>query len=138
MSFKSTGSTAELRIGEVAERAGIRPSAVRYYERIGLLPEPRRTGGQRRYEPDVLLLLAGIGVAQRAGFTVAEIKRLFYGFADEARPSERWAELAREKLAALDDLIRRTREMKRLLKEGLRCGCTRLDECSLLADRETS
>ena len=127
----------EMRIGEVAARAGIRPSAVRN-EKIGLLPEPWRVSGQRRYGPDVLLLLAGIGVAQRAGFTVAEIKRLFYGFPDEARPSERWAELAREKLAALDEVIRRTREMKRLLKEGLQCGCAGLDECFLVADGETS
>ena len=128
----------EMRIGEVAARAGIRPSAVRYYERIGLLPEPWRVSGQRRYGPDVLLLLAGIAVAQRAGFTVAEIKRPFYGFPGEARPGERWAELARTKLAELDELIRRTRAMQGLLREGLRCGCRRLDECSLIDRREAS
>ncbi len=121
-----------MRIGEVAAQAGIRPSAVRYYESIGLLPEPWRVGGQRRYGPDVLPLLAGIGVAQRAGFTVAEIKRLFYGFPDDARPSRRWAELAEEKLAELDQLIQRVHAMKRLLEEGLRCGCASLDECSLV------
>ncbi len=122
----------EMRIGEVAERAGLRTSALRYYERIGLLPEPRRVSGQRRYEPDVLLLLAGIDVAQRAGFTVAEIKNLFYGFRDDARPSERWAGLAQQKLSQLDELIHRTQAMIRLLEEGLRCGCTCLDECSLV------
>ena len=122
----------EMRIGEVAERAGLRTSALRYYERIGLLPEPRRVSGQRRYEPDVLLLLAGIDVAQRAGFTVAEIKNLFYGYRDGAKPSERWADLARQKLAELDQLIHRTRAMKQLLEEGLRCGCTCLDECALV------
>ena len=129
---------SQMRIGEVAAQAGIRPSAVRYYERVGLLPEPWRVSGQRRYGPEVLLLLAGISVAQRAGFTVAEIKQLFYGFPDEDRPSQRWAELAKEKLAELDQLIRRTQEMKRLLREGLRCGCTALDECSLVESREAS
>ena len=128
----------QMRIGEVAARAGIRTSAVRYYERIGLLPEPWRVSGQRRYGPDVLLLLAGIGVAQRAGFTVAEIKQLFYGFSGDARPSERWAELARQKLAELDELIRRTQAMKGLIEEGLHCGCARLDECSLIDSRESS
>ena len=129
---------SEMRIGEVAERAGIRPSAVRYYERVGLLPEPRRVGGQRRYEPDVLTLLAGIGVAQKAGFTVAEIKRLFYGFPEDARPAERWARLASRKLAELDDLMRRTRRMKSLLRQGLRCRCRGLDECSMVGLREAS
>ena len=128
----------QMKIGEVAARAGIRPSAVRYYERAGLLPEPRRVSGQRRYGAEVLSLLAGIAVAQRAGFTVAEIKRLFYGFPGEARPSERWAELAREKVTELDDLIRRTRAMKGLLEEGLRCRCSCLDECSLIDGRKTS
>ena len=77
-------------------------------------------------------LLAGIEVAQRAGFTVAEIKRLFFGFPADARPSVRWAEMARDKLTELDRLIRRTREMKRLVEEGLRCGCGSLAECALL------
>ena len=103
-----------MRIGEVAERAGLRPSALRYYERIGLLPEPRRVGGQRRYEPDVLLLLAGIDVAQRAGFKMVEIKSLFYGFPGDSRPSERWADLAQQKLSQLDELIHRTQAMKGL------------------------
>ena len=126
---------SEMRIGEVAQRAGLRTSAVRYYERVGLLPEPRRVSGQRRYGPDVLQQLAGIDVAQRAGFTVAEIKSLFYGFQGDAKPSERWAGLARRKLTELDALIHRTEAMKRLLEEGLRCGCTSLDDCSLVERR---
>ena len=126
---------SEMRIGEVAQRAGLRTSAVRYYERVGLLPEPRRVSGQRRYGPEVLQQLAGIDVAQRAGFTVAEIKSLFYGFQGDAKPSERWAGLARRKLTELDALIHRTEAMKRLLEEGLRCGCTSLDDCSLVERR---
>ena len=66
-----------MRISEVAERAGLRPSALRYYESVGLLPPPMRIHGRRSYGPEVLMLLAGIGVAQRAGFKVEEIKQLF-------------------------------------------------------------
>ena len=123
----------EMRIGEVAEKAGLRASAVRYYESIGLLPEPRRRSGQRRYDADVLLRLAGIHVAQQAGFTMAEIKRLFHGFPEDAMPSERWAALAKEKVVEIDGLIRRSREMKALLEEGIRCGCSSLAECSVMA-----
>ena len=123
-----------MRISEVAEKAGLRPSALRYYESIGLLPPPMRINGRRSYGPDVLMLLAGIGVAQRAGFRVEEIKELFYGFPADASPSERWSALARSKLVEIDRMIDRAREMKRLLEEGIRCGCSSLDECELVQD----
>lgn len=119
-------------IGQVAAKAGIRPSALRYYESVGLLPKARRVSGQRRYGPETLEWLAGINVAQQAGFTVAEMKRLFNGFPRSAKPSERWAELAREKLPEVEELIRRAGVMKQLLREGIRCGCASLRECSLL------
>ena len=66
----------ELTIGEVARRAGVAPSAIRYYESIGLLPEPERESGQRRYEESVIGKLAFVGVAQSAGFSLEEIKEL--------------------------------------------------------------
>lgn len=123
---------SEMRIGEVAERAGLRASAVRYYESIGLLPAARRESGQRRYERDVLLRLAGIRLAQQAGFTVKEIKQLYYGFPRAAKPSERWATLAVEKLPEIEELIQRAKAMKALLQEGIRCGCTSLEECTVI------
>ena len=125
---------SEMTIGEVAKKAGIRPSALRYYESVGVLPKPSRVRGQRRYGPDTLQWLAGIRVAQQAGFTVAEIKRLFYGFSRSAKPSERWRELAEQKLPEIEELIRRANTMKRLLIEGIGCGCTSLRECALLRD----
>ena len=88
---------------------------------------------ERRYGPDVLQWLVGIQLSQQAGFTVAEIKHLFYGFSRSAKPSERWKVLAREKLVEVAELIRRARMMKQLLEEGVRCGCTSLRECTLLA-----
>ncbi len=121
-----------MRIGEVAEKAGLRTSALRYYERVGLLPAPMRQSGQRRYTEEVLTRLAGIKVAQQAGFSVEEIKQLFYGFRQHAAPSERWADLARAKLPQIEALMLRTEAMKALLEKGIRCGCSCLDECDLI------
>ena len=122
---------AEMTIGQVAQKAGIRPSAIRYYERVGLLPKPRRVGGQRRYDRDVLHLLAGIHIGQQAGFTLPEIKQLFHGFPRSTKPSERWQELARRKLPEIEQLIRQANAMKKLLAEGIRCECVSLRKCAL-------
>lgn len=119
-------------IGEVARRSGIRPSALRYYESAGVLPEPERENGRRRYGPEVLELLAVVRVAQQAGFTIAEIRTLLHGFTAETPLSERWRELASKKLPEVEALIRRALGMKRLLERGLRCDCLRLEDCALV------
>jgi MerR family redox-sensitive transcriptional activator SoxR len=120
-----------LSIGEVAARAGIRPSAIRYYESIGVLPEPRRIGGQRRYEPAVLTRLAVVRMAQEAGFTVAEIVTLFHGFEPGTAASDRWRALAERKVAEIEAQIARAETMRRVLGESLRCNCLTLDECGV-------
>lgn len=121
----------ELTISEVARRVGIRPSAIRFYESSGILPAPRRVSGRRRYDEGVLQRLAIIQLAQEAGFTVAEIKRLFFDFAAETPAWERWQALATRKLTEVDALINRAQQMKRLLEEGLlQCRCLTLEECA--------
>lgn len=121
----------ELTIGEVAQRAGIRSSAIRYYESVELLPAPQRVNGRRRYDARVFERLAIIQMAQQAGFTVSEIRTLFNGFAADTPASARWQELARQKVVEVDALIRRSQAMKRLLEETLlRCRCLTLDECA--------
>lgn len=119
----------ELTIGEVAKRAGIRASAIRYYESVQLLPSPQRSAGRRRYTPAVLRRILFIQVAQAAGLTLAEIRTLV-GELDDASPiSERWQKLARQKLVEVEALLRRAEEMKALLANGLRCSCADLEEC---------
>jgi len=130
----------ELTISQVARRAGIRPSAIRYYESSGVLPTPRRASGRRRYDTSVLQRLAVIQLAQEAGITIAEIKRLFYDFEAGLPASARWQALAKHKLAEVDALIARAQRMKRLLEECLlRCQCLSLDECArLISERQSS
>ena len=127
-----------MNIGEVARWAGVRPSTLRYYEGVGLLPSPERTNGRRRYDGEVLRevldRLAVVRVAQQAGFTISEIRTLLDGFSEDTPPSERWRVLAREKLTEVDALIERALGMKDLLERGLRCECLRLEECSLVGD----
>jgi MerR family redox-sensitive transcriptional activator SoxR len=120
---------SNMTIGEMARRAGLRASAVRYYEKIGLLPKPERIGGQRRYQPVALNHLAVIDAAKRAGFRVEEIKQLFHGFGKGTPASRRWQLLARRKITEIDELIASARKMKRLLAKADRCQCLDLENC---------
>ena len=95
----------ELTISEVAREVGLQASAIRYYEKIGLLPQAPRMGGQRRFDTTALYRLAIIQRARQLGFTLTEIRHLFFGFRDTTRASERWRTLSQRKLAELDDLV---------------------------------
>lgn len=118
-----------LSIGEVAQRTGVRPSTLRYYESVGLLPPPRRMHGHRRYEPGVIQLLAVLRMAQQAGFTVAEMRLLVAGFSSDTPASERWQVLASRKLQEVEERIARAQQMKLLLEKLLQCRCPRLEDC---------
>ena len=123
-----------MRIGEVARRSGLAPSAIRYYESLGLLPKPSYDGGKRRYDPRVLEWLSLIALAREAGFTMAEIKGLVTGFTPGTRPAARWRELATRKLAQIDEMVARADRMRDLLRVALDCGCFRLEDCSALLE----
>ena len=124
-------------IGEVARQAGINASAIRYYEKEGLLAEPERVGGKRRYDPEAVRRLALIEAAKSAGLSIRDIRALLHGFPAEVAASERWRSLASERLKEVDKLIAELRQMRVLLNEALRCECASLDECArLLADRQ--
>jgi MerR family transcriptional regulator, redox-sensitive transcriptional activator SoxR len=128
-------ASERLSIGEVGRRAGLEPSAIRYYERLGLLPRPARAGGKRRYDESVLDWLALIALARAAGFTMAEIGELVAGFPPGTPPAERWAALAARKLAELDALAARVARMREVLRTALACGCLRLEDCGHLLER---
>ena len=121
----------ELTIGEVARRAGVATSQIRYYERIGMLPPPERLSGQRRYTPDADGRLSFIGVAQTAGFKLREIKELMAGIDDRGGLAESMRVLSARKLEEVEALLERTRAVKGWLEVATECGCATPDECSL-------
>jgi MerR family redox-sensitive transcriptional activator SoxR len=124
----------DLSIGEVARRSGLRPSAVRYYEDACLLPRPARVNGRRRYTQGIVRVLGVLQFAQRAGFSLDEIRTLFHGFGAETPLNERWEAMAQAKLRELDELIARAEQMKRAIAAGLACGCVRVEDCVLPED----
>jgi MerR family redox-sensitive transcriptional activator SoxR len=126
-------TTELLTIGQVAARAGLYTSLIRFYESAGVLPEPQRVSGQRRYREDVLHRLSIIDVAQRAGLTLEEIAPLT-GPGNRADASRHIRELADEKLPHIDALIARAQAVKHWLQVAQHCDCASVDVCGLFVD----
>jgi MerR family transcriptional regulator, redox-sensitive transcriptional activator SoxR len=125
---------ALLAIGKLAERAGKRPSSIRYYEQIGLLPPPGRVSGQRRYGRDTLRTLAVIDTGQRAGLSLDEIRVLLSASPDDEAAVERLREVADRKLPQIAALIERSELVRAWLESAARCECPNLSECPLFDD----
>jgi len=119
----------QLTISQVARQFGLRASALRYYEQLGLLSPAHRVSGQRRYDPASLRRLAVIQHARQSGFSLDEIQQLFSGFQPGTRASGRWRELSERKLAELDASMERIKSMQGLLRRMGDCRCDALDEC---------
>jgi MerR family redox-sensitive transcriptional activator SoxR len=115
-----------LTIGELARRAGVTASAVRYYEELGLLPAPARVSGQRRYHESAARLVAAIMLYSDAGFTLAEQKVLLATRA--SMPGDR-RQLMQRKLAELDELIARAQAAREAISHGLRCPHEDITKC---------
>jgi MerR family redox-sensitive transcriptional activator SoxR len=116
-------------ISEVARQVGIRASAIRYYEQIGILQPAQRVSGQRRYDRTALYRLAIVQRARQTGFSLDEIRKLFFGFRDRTPVSERWRKLSGKKLLELDARIEEIRSMKNLLVQIQKCRCDAIDQC---------
>jgi MerR family redox-sensitive transcriptional activator SoxR len=119
-----------LRIGEVARRAGIAASAIRYYEKQGLIPVADRRGNARVYGPDILDRLALIELAKSAGFTIAETGRLLRGVSRRTPPAPRWRALAKQKLSEVEARIAEAERMRAVLHAVIRCECPSFEDCT--------
>ena|SRR5450631_2100101 len=128
-SFRTRNEKMEkLSIGEVARKAGLRTSAIRYYESIQLLPPAERESGRRLYNPEILERLAFIQTARRLGFSLIEIQSLL--LEQKQTPlHERWQVLSHQKLSEVQTFIQQAENMQRLLQQGLNCTCMNIDEC---------
>ena len=118
-----------LLIGDVARRAGLSTSALRYYERVGLLPPPARVSKRRIYDAKVLGRIRIVLLALDAGFTVKETKTFLSGYPLTTTPAERWRALTTKKLAEVDAQLTRLAQMKSILNESFHCRCTRIEDC---------
>lgn len=121
---------AYLTISETARRVGLRPSAIRYYEQLGVLPPAPRVSGQRRYNMSGVYRIAVLRRAQEAGFSLDEIRELVLGLGQSTPISARWKKSAVGKIAELDariDQIRSMRELLQKLQTG--CQCETVDQC---------
>jgi MerR family redox-sensitive transcriptional activator SoxR len=118
-----------MKIGELASRTCLNASAIRYYERVGLLAPPHRTGGQRRYPADAIHRVLLIRFAGDMGFTLAEIKVFLDGLRNDSPVGPRWRKLAVRKIKEAERSIERSRRLKSLFEHLLRCRCTSLEVC---------
>jgi MerR family redox-sensitive transcriptional activator SoxR len=123
-----------LTIGQVAEQAGLNTSRIRFYERVGVLPEPERVSGQRRYREEVLHRLSIVDVAQRAGLSLEEIAPLTGPGNRTADASRHIRRLAHDKLPHIDALIERARAVRHWLEVAQSCDCESVDVCGLFVD----
>ena len=124
-------SSEFLGIGEVARITGRAASAIRYYESIGLLPEPVRVSGRRRYPADVLQSLAVIDTAQQAGLTLDDIRLLLRASAEDADAVEQLREVAERRLPVLREAIARAELVRKWLEQAADCCCPTLETCPL-------
>ena len=125
------GDERLLSITEVGGATGLQSSALRYYEREGLIESAGRTSGRRLYGESVLQRLAVISLLQEVGFTIAEISELF----NRRGKRMRWRSLAEDKLDEIDAHLERVRAARELLTAALQCGCSSLESCDMVAAR---
>ncbi|GAC1636588.1 MAG: MerR family transcriptional regulator [Candidatus Acidiferrum sp.] len=118
-----------MKIGELAVHAGLNASAIRYYEKLGLLPAPARSSGQRRYSSEALDRVLLIRFASEMGFSLPEIKLFLSGIRENAPVGPRWKKLAARKILEMRNVIRRARRLEKLMHGLSHCHCSSLKEC---------
>jgi DNA-binding transcriptional MerR regulator len=118
-----------VKIGTVADRLGIPASTIRYYERIGLIDRQRRVAGRREFDQQALFALKFVQLAQAAGFSIAEAKRLLESHADNPGPDGLWHPFADAKRKVVRQQIKDLERMDDILTALLSCKCSTLSEC---------
>jgi MerR family redox-sensitive transcriptional activator SoxR len=121
-----------LTVGEVAARSGFAPSALRYYERLGLLRATRTSGGQRRYERSMLRRLAFVRAARNVGLSLDEVEHALARLPDGRTPTKAdWARLSKDWRQRLDEQIAALEALRDGLDSCIGCGCLSLRRCAL-------
>lgn len=122
-----------LTIGDVAERTGVAPSALRYYEAEGLITSSRTDGNQRRYHREVLRRVSFVKVAQRVGLTLEEIRDALASLPESRTPTQDdWSRISKAWRPRLDEQIQLIERLRDRLDGCIGCGCLSLKACRLL------
>jgi MerR family redox-sensitive transcriptional activator SoxR len=122
----------QLTIGQLSERSGVAPSAIRFYESRGLISSVRTTGNQRRYEPSMLRRVAFIRTAQRIGLSLDEIGDALSTLPEGRTPTKAdWTRLSRRWRHRLNQQIEQIERLRDHLDDCIGCGCLSLKSCSL-------
>jgi MerR family redox-sensitive transcriptional activator SoxR len=125
-------STDPLTIGEVEQRSGFATSALRFYERQGLIRASRTTGNQRRYPRSVLRRLAFIRAARNVGLTLDEISDALATLPEGRTPTKAdWARLSQSWRDRLDEQIAALEQLRQGLTSCIGCGCLSLRHCAI-------
>jgi len=125
-------TTDLLTVGEIARRSGFADSAVRYYERLGLLPASRTSGGQRRFERSTLRRLAFIRAARNIGLSLDEVADALASLPAGRTPTRAdWARLSSSWRERLDNQIDALVALRDGLDSCIGCGCLSLDRCAI-------
>lgn len=125
-------STAQLSVGQLADRAGVSVATLHFYEAKGLIQSERSAGNQRRYRRDVLRRIAFIRAAQRVGFPLAQIAAALQGLPQQRTPDrDDWAILASAWREELSERMRQLQQLRDELDRCIGCGCLSLTHCSL-------
>ncbi len=121
-----------LTIGELASRSGVAPSALRYYERMGLIHAARTSGNQRRYERAELRRVAFIRIAQQVGVSLEEIRAALADLPEARTPTRAdWERLSRRWQGRLEERIAVLQRLRDNLAGCIGCGCLSLKACRL-------
>ena len=121
-----------LTIGELSARSGVAPSALRYYERLGMIQSRRTSGNQRRYEQSQLRRVAFIRIAAQVGLSLEEIRQALDSLPNRLTPTRSdWERLSRSWRARLDEQITLLQRLRDNLTSCIGCGCLSLKDCGL-------
>jgi len=121
-----------LRIGEVAARSGLAPSAIRFYEAEGLIVASRGLSGERLFSRHVLRRLAFVGAAQRVGLSLGDAASALAGLPSDRAPTKaEWSRVSRAWRAHLNDRIAELERLRDTLTSCIGCGCLSLATCRL-------
>lgn len=127
----------EVTIGQMSARTGVAPSALRYYESLGILTPNRTGGGQRRYPRRDIRKVSFLIAAQQFGYTLPQIAEILAGLPEGRAPNARdWAKISEGFRADLDAQIARLKKLRGNLDGCIGCGCLSLETCALYNPRD--